>query len=61
MGLYAKNDAFSKKIEHNGDKIAILVIFMKMCDFTKFDPTNYISARHLDPVQNPRWPPVVKK
>ena len=54
MGLYAKNDVSSKKIEHFGHKIGILVIFMKICDFTKFDPTNYISARHLNPV-HPIW------
>lgn len=54
MGLYAKNDVSSKKIEHFGHRIGILVIFMKICDFTKFDPTNYISARHLNPV-HPIW------
>ena len=54
MGLYAKNDVSSKKIEHFGHKIGILVIFMKICDFTKFDPTNYITARHLNPV-HPIW------
>ena len=54
MGLYAKNDVSSKKIEHFGHKIGILVIFMKICDFTKFNPTNYISARHLNPV-HPIW------
>ena len=27
MGLYAKNDVFSMKIEHFGDKIGILVFF----------------------------------
>ena len=36
MGLYAKNDVFSMKIEHFGDKIGILVIFLKICDFTQF-------------------------
>ena len=49
-----QNDVFSKKIEHFGDKIGILVIFMKICDFTKFDPANYISARHLNLV-HPIW------
>ena len=54
MGLYAKNDVFSMKIEHFGGKIRILVFFMKICDFTKFDPANYISARHLNLV-HPIW------
>ena len=54
MGLCARNDVFSKKIEHFDDKIGILVIFMKLWDLTKFDPTNYISARHLNLI-HPIW------
>ena len=49
MSIYAKYDVFSKKIEHFGDKVGILVIFLKLCD-----PTNYISARHFDPA-HPIW------